>query len=335
MNEEQARALHAESLVVDAVCPLAQGNGRFLDWYREGGVKVLAPTVGSTETPKAVFNELGTWHRLLRERGDLQLVSTSAEVESALATKRLGLYFHIQGADPIENSLDLVDAYKSLGVGVVQLTYNIKNRVGDGCEERTDSGLSKFGVKLVERLNRCRVIVDCSHTGSRTSLDAIECSKGPVVLSHSNLVSVHRSARNASDELVSAIAKSGGLVGMVGFPAMVSASKTPTLDDFIDHIDAVVKLVGIDHVGLGLDYYLNQAGVAEDDVAMKGYRAAIASGVWGDAYPPPPHHYPDGINTPRTLPNFTIRLSQRGYSAADIRKVLGENWLRVMRAVWG
>jgi membrane dipeptidase len=335
MSSEIASVLHAQSIVIDAVCPLIADNPRYLEWYREGGVTVVAPTIATSENARTTLNRLATWHRLLREREDLLLVRRASDIKIAKQSGRLGLYFHFQGTDPIEDNLDLIDLYKSLGVGVVQLTYNVKNRVGDGCEERTDAGLSRFGIRLIERLNKARVIVDCTHTGLRTSLEAIDCSSEPVVLSHSNSASVHASARNVPDKLIDAIARSGGLVGIAGFPAMVAATTTPSLDHFIAHIDAIVQRAGIDHVGLGIDYYSGQAGVASDEVALRSYEAAVRSGAWGEAYPPPPHHYPAGIETPRTLAKLTDRLLGRGYSDGDARKILGENWLRLMRHVWG
>jgi membrane dipeptidase len=335
MTDQRAAALHAGSIVIDAVCPLAMDGPPYLDWYREGGVTALAPTVASTESTRTALNRIAAWHRMLGQNPELMLVRRSGDIEAAKQSGRLGVFFHIQGTDPIEENLDLVDLFKALGVGIIQLTYNVKNRVGDGCEERTDAGLSRFGVRLIERLNETRVIVDCSHTGLRTSLDAIECSKAPVVLSHSNCRSVHPSGRNVSDELIDAVARSGGLVGVVGFPAMVASTSRPSLDQFIAHIDAIVGRVGIDHVGLGIDYYLGQSGVASDEVALRDYNEAIRTGIWGAAYPPPPHHYPAGIDTPRTLPNLTRRLLERGYGDDDVRKILGGNWLRVMRRVWG
>jgi membrane dipeptidase len=116
---------------------------------------------------------------------------------------------------------------------------------------------------------------------------------------------------------------------------MVSAKSANSLDDFIAHIDTIVQRTGIDHVSLGIDYYTGQAGVASDEEAMRGYNQAVRSGIWGSAYPPPPHRYPAGIETPRTLQRLTARLLERGYAPEDVRKVLGENWLRVMRSVWG
>lgn len=335
MVDDTVRRVHAEGIVIDAACPLVMEEPHYLDWYREGGVTIVAPTVGGWDTIQATMSRIGSWWRLLGKRADVSLVRTSSDVEEVKAGGRIGVYFHLQGTDPIEGDLDLVDAYKALGVGVVQLTYNLRNRVGDGCEERTDSGLSRFGERLIGRLNDARVIVDCSHTGERTSLEAIERSSRPVILSHTNSRSVHPSARNASDALIKAIAASGGVVGIAGFPAMVANGSRPSLDAFVAHIDAVAANAGIDHVGLGIDYYWGQAGVAADETARSSYEAAVRSGRWGAAYPPPPHHYPSGIDTPRTLWALTDRLLSRGYRADDVHKVLGRNWLRVMRNVWG
>jgi membrane dipeptidase len=334
MGDIDPLKLHTDSIIIDAVSPLGS-DPVYIEWYRQGGVTTYAPSVGGTEGASASLNMLATWHRLIRERDDILLVRRAHDVEIAKQTGRLGIYLHFQGTDPIEVNLDLVDLYKALGVGMIQLTYNIRNRVGDGCEERTDSGLSRFGMKLIERLNQARVIVDCTHTGLRTSLEAIEYSKAPVVLSHSNVSDVHSSPRNVSNELIDAIARSGGVIGVVGFPGMVAQTAKPSLDQFIAHIDAIVERVGIDHVGLGIDYYSGQAGIASDESARRVYDGMVQTGLWSTAYPTPPHYYPAGIETPRTLSNLTCRLIDRGYKHADVGKVLGGNWLRVMRAVWG
>lgn len=327
--------VHAGSIVIDAVCPLVMDAPQYIEWYREGGVTAIAPTIASTESARATLNRLAAWHRMLREREDLLLVRRVGDIEIAKHSCRMGIYLHSQGTDPIEDNLDLIDLYKALGVGVVQLTYNVRNRVGDGCEERTDAGLSRFGIDLIERLNKARVIVDCTHAGFRTSMEAIECSSAPVILSHSNPASVHASDRNVCNDLIDAIAKSGGVIGVVGFPAMVAATPRPSLNNFVAHIDAIVRRVGIDHVGLGMDYYSGQSGVACDEEALVMYNRMVSAGIWGSAYPPPPHHYPAGIETPKTLPDLTCRLLERGYTEVDVQKILGRNWLRVMLSVWG
>jgi membrane dipeptidase len=132
------------------------------------------------------------------------------------------------------------------------------------------------------------------------------------------------------------VAATGGLVGAVGYPPFVSAAPRPSLDDFIRHIDHMVNLVGIDHVALGIDYFTGQHPIASDDVAVAIYKRLVDEGRWSPkAYPPPPYYYPAGIETPEGLPNLTARLLERGYAPADILKIMGGNWVRVFREVWG
>jgi membrane dipeptidase len=329
-------SVHSEAIVIDATCPLLNSQPQLVDWWIEGGATAAAPTVGGSESAGPTLVNLARWYRIIRDDPRLLLVRTAADIEAAKRAGQLGIIFHFQGTEPIEDNLDLVAVFKQLGIGIIQLAYNVKNRVGDGCEEHTDDGLSDFGVKLIATLNEARVIVDCSHTGRRTTLEAIERSTAPVVFSHASVAALKSSRRAIDDDQIRAVAASDGLVGAVGFPAFVSNALQPTLDQFIDHIDYIVNLVGIEHVGLGIDYYAGQAGVADLATARRMYDAAIAAGRWRpESYPPPPYYYPQGIETPRTLHNLTKRLLERGYSAQDTRKILGDNWLRVFRAVWG
>src|SRR5215472_15295837 len=127
MTDKTSEALHADSIVIDAVCPLVMHNPRYLDWYREGGVTALAPTVGGWEDARTTLNCIAAWRRVLREREDLVLVREARDIEIAKERGSLGIYLHLQGTDPIEDNLDLIDLYKALGVGVIQLTYNLKN----------------------------------------------------------------------------------------------------------------------------------------------------------------------------------------------------------------
>lgn len=330
-----AKSVHESAIVIDAVCPLLMDQ-RHLALYRSGGATAVAPTVGGSENAETALRTLGRWIKRIRTGDDLLLVRGAADIEAAKRERRLGIILHFQGTDPIEDDLDLVDAYKGIGVGMIQLTYNVKNRVGDGCEERTDAGLSRFGLDFIKRMNEARVVVDCSHTGFRTTMDAIEASKRPAVFSHAGALAVHPSPRNITDEQIRAVAATGGLVGVVGFPPFVSASPRPSLDDFVRHIDHMVNLTGIDHVALGIDYFTGQHPIAADAVAAALYQRLIDEGRWSPkAYTPPPYYYPAGIETPEGLPNLTHRLLQRGYGIEDVKKIMGGNWVRVFREVWG
>lgn len=332
----QADELHRDAIVIDAVAPLANTHPHLLDWWIEGGTTAVAPTVGGFHGPAETLANLARWQRRIAADPRLRQVFSAADVESARRDGTLGIIFHFQNTKPVWDDLDLVTAFKALGVGIIQLAYNVRNPIGDGCDERTDSGLSSLGLALIDRLNEERVIVDCSHTGYRTTMDALERTTRPAVFSHSNAKALVPSPRNITDDQIKAAAATGGLIGTVGFPAFVSASNRATLDQFIDHTAYVADLVGTDHIAFGIDYYAGQWGVAPDDEATAMYDASIKSGRWtAAAYPPPPYYYPEGIETPRTLQNMTRRMLERGFLPEDIRKFLGENWVRVYREVWG
>lgn len=330
-----ADSLHRDAIIIDATCPLARLHTH-VDWYREGGLTAIAPTItGASGNARSGFAMIGGWHRYVRERNDTLIVRSAADIETAKREGKLGLILHCQGTAIVEDEIDLLESYHAAGLRVVQLCYNTKNLVGDGASERTDAGLSHFGVRLIERCNTLGLLVDCSHTGHRTSMDAIDVSSTPVVISHANARAVQDNGRNVTDELIRAIAASGGVVGTVGFPPFLTWDGHPTLDQFIDDIAYKADLVGIDHTAIGIDYYEGQYPVEDDATAMTRYRNRLATGQWrAEEYPPPPYRFPEGIETPRTLPRLTERLVQRGFAEQDIRKVLGLNWMRVYREVW-
>ena len=329
-----AEALHKDTIIIDGVCPLLMEKAN-VDWYLDGGVTVAVPTVAIREPAEQTLRNLGAWLRFIDTDKRLRLVRNSNDVQQAKASNQMGIVFHLQGTDPVEDDLNLLDAYKKLGVGMVQLTYNVKNRVGDGACERTDDGLSIFGVELVKRCNELGIIVDGSHTGSRTTLEAIEATTKPFVFSHANSKALYDSPRNITDEQMKACAATGGLVGIVGFPGFLGSEVRPSLDRFITFIDYAVELIGPDHVGLGIDYYMGMSPIIPEDKALARYNDAVATGRWdAQIYPPPPHYFPSGIETPRSLMNLTAGLLDRGYAKETVTKIMGENWLRVFKECW-
>ena len=327
--------LHADSIVIDGVCPLLV-LPKTLDDYKRGGLTVVTPTVGSTSGAAETLKALGAWCKLLNERDDILLVRTASDVYKAKREGKLGIVLHFQGVEPLEKHLDYIDAYKSIGVGVIQLAYNERNRIGDGCEEPGNAGLSNFGREVIQRLNQAKIIVDCSHTGHRTTMEAIEISTSPVVFSHSNAYTIFPTKRNVKDDQIKAVAATGGLVGVVGSSFWVSADIPPTIDQFLDHLDYIAQLVGPQHVALGIDYFTGQDDYMSLEKQQEMYRYFTSSGRWDPAtYYAPPWPYPTGMETPDKFPNITAGLLKRGYSDSDVKGILGENWVRVYQAVWG
>ncbi|MEY9849985.1 membrane dipeptidase [Streptacidiphilus sp. BW17] len=329
--------LHRQSVVIDGCAPLIANAQGVLD-YMAGGFTAVAATVSdNVEGALGTLRNIGRAQKLIRSAGDaLTVIRSAGDIDAAKAAGKMGIILHFQGGDPIENRLDYIDAYKSMGVGMIQLTYNVKNRIGDGCEERTDAGLSRFGLDVIKRLNEARIVVDCSHTGYRTTMETIEASERPAVFSHAGVRAVHPSPRNILDDQIKAIAQSGGLVGANAYPPFVSGDKQPSLEQLIDHIKYIADLVGVDHIGLGLDYFDGQHPYSTDEEAQVFYNKFLESGEWSPAsYPPPPYLYPKGIETPDKAANLTEALLRAGFDTKEVQKIIGGNWMRVFREVWG
>jgi membrane dipeptidase len=272
----------------------------------------------------------------IQTRPELVLCRSAHDIRQAKKDGKLGIFYHFQGPSPLDISLDRVWYYKQMGVGVMQFAYNTRNPYANGITERVDGGLSILGQRLVKACNEARMIVDVSHTGAKSSFDAISASTEPVIISHGNARGLIDSPRNVNDDLIKAIAATGGFVGAVAFPPFVSKNKRPTMDDMVAMIDYLVELVGVDHVTMGLDYDRSTHGILPEEEVQAQYEMLLESGAWDQsAYPPPPYHYPEGMELPNTLHNLTGALLARGYSKEDLAKIWGGNWLRVIDLVWG
>lgn len=322
---EDARKLHDGAVVVDGTCPGVHWREN-VDTWLAGGATCCVVSVGAPLPPAGALYDLARTYDFIRRDERLSLVLSVADIRAAKEKGQLGVVLQFQGTEPLAYEPTLVEGYWRLGVRVVQLAYNRRGPVCDGCEEPVDGGLSRLGRRVIEELNRVGIAVDVSHTGVRSSLDAIEFSTAPVIASHSNAYNVHANSRNLSDEVIRGIAATGGVIGVNGFPSFVASTTEPTLDQYIDHMAYIGELVGVEHVAVGLDFWSG----SESD-----YRELVASGTWSaENYPPPPWPYPTGLGDASGLPILTERLLERGFSVADVSGILGENWLRVWTQIW-
>lgn len=321
-----ASTLRRDALCLDAAAPFINPHhvGRYLQQLQAGGVDAVLATVASIEDCRTATSCLGSWIEVERsERYPIRLCRTVRQLREAKRDGRIGNVLHMQGTDPIENDIDLIDAFHGLGVRVFQLTYNARSLVGDGCLESGNTGLSDFGRRAVRRMCDLDLVVDISHVGERTSLESIALAEGQVVATHANARAICDSPRNLTDEQIRAVVEAGGVIGLVAFPAFVTSDPEPTLDHLLRHADYLSELVGPEHVGLGFDFSQSD----EDSYAFYGYDERY--------YPRPPWTYPRGIRDWSDTPNVTAALGARGYSETEIRGILGENFLRVFERVWG
>ena len=227
--------------------------------------------------------------------------------------------------------LGLLELLYRFGLRVQQLTYNNHNLIGAGCmEPNGGAGLSKFGIQFVQKCNELGIVVDTGHCGYNTTMDACKYSKAPVVATHTGVEKIHPHARCKSDDEIRAIAETGGVVGIFAMPWFVADDPAnTTIEHFLDHIDYVVRLVGADHVGIGTDWPMPQTKWAA--VAFKNHVAASIGFAPGDG---PSTEWVHGLKDYRSFINVTRGLVSRGYSDMDIRKILGESWMRVFEQVW-
>ena len=240
---------------------------------------------------------------------------------------KFAMFLGVENSEQLGFDVDRVDVLYGLGLRCMGLSYNVRNPVADGRTERTDGGLSDFGLEVVARMNKLGIIVDAVHSGEQTTLDAASASSAPIIVSHTGARGVYDTKRMATDEELLALAGTGGLAGIHTGPNVLSNAPRQGVEVTVDHIDYCVKLMGIDHVAVGSDnYFGDKAMNVEYELGVdKGMRRYIATHA----------PYMEGIESPSEWPNITRELVKRDYSDEDIQKLIGGNTFRVVESVIG
>ena len=300
-----------------------------------GAVTAINATCATWEGFPATCDAIAAWVRRFEQRRQaIRPVRSVQDIYQAKKEGRVGVILGFQNASPIENQLDRIGLFAALGVRVIQLTYHERNLLGNGCFERVDDGLSNFGQMAVAEMNRCGILIDLSHVGDRTTLDTIACSSRSVAITHANARTYFDHPRNKPDDAIKALVERGGVIGATSISTFLRRGPDSTLDDFIDAIDHLVQLAGIEHVGFGTDYTQDQPG------SFWRYIGANQGSVYPSTFDDGTRDwttvqlYPPGLETPAALPTLWDALQRRGYGDGDIAKVMGGNWLRLFAEVW-
>lgn len=322
-----AETFHAEKTIVDGLNASWFFNDAVFDRLQKGGITAVNATVAAWHGPAETIDLIGQMYlQLEKHSGIATQVRSVDEIRQAKTRARTGFILGFQDTSPIADQLHLLRVYHELGIRIMQLTYNTENRVGFGCQAPQDKGLTDFGRQVIREMNRLGILIDLSHCGPRTTLEAIEYSELPVAITHANPSSQFAHPRNKTDDTIRALAEKGGMIGALSFPAMLTADLPATVDDYLDVIDYLVALVGIESVGLGPDFMEFMPKEIED--------AALAN------LPPemqelfrnmPPV---EGFASIAEMPNVSAGLLQRGYNEADVARIMGENWLSLYERVW-
>ena len=301
-----------------------------LEEYRACGVNYCSINIGMDMNPlEQILPVIAAFRARLAARPDRYLLPrTVAEIEAAAAEGRLAVGFDLEGAIPLRGRPEMVELFRDLGVRQIHFAYNRNNEVSGGCHDE-ERGLSALGRRMVEAMNRAGVLMDCSHTGRRASLEIMEASSAPVVFSHANPLALVEHGRNLSDEQIRRWAATGGVVCVSGVSRFLGRA-SPSAQDVARHAAYVAERVGIDHVGIGLDISFRQPGI--DDTPPGPHDP----GYWW----PPSAGYDRALST-STYPPVTAwrelpaALRALGMDDQDASKVMGGNMQRVARQVWG
>lgn len=265
----------------------------------------------------------------------LTKIRSVADIEDAKGTGRLGIIAGFQDGTAFDDRADRVDLFYHLGLRICQFTYNGRNLLADGCVEPADAGLSRLGHACIERMNALGILVDLSHVGLKSSWDAIRASTQPVAVTHSGARALADHARNKPDDMLKAIADRGGVVGAY-MMVYLREEGQPRLDDFMRHLEHLLRVCGEDHVGIGTD--LSTTPLDLNDEFRRRWREGVllrrrlgigAKGESEDVFA-----YIPELNTPRRLDLVAAAMSRAGHSDARIAKVLGGNWMRLLGDVW-
>ncbi|HEX8233657.1 MAG TPA: membrane dipeptidase [Caulobacteraceae bacterium] len=298
--------------------------------YRASGVTAIhnAVGIGGPAAYEESLTFLAAWQGFVGRNGDLfSLIGRASDLDKAKAQRKVGVIMGLQNAEQFREPKD-VQAFYELGLRCAQLTYNSQNLIGSGSTDRIDGGVSDFGAEIIAAMNKAGMLVDVSHSGDKTTLDAIEISKGPIAITHSNCRALNNHPRLKTDEAIRKCAGKGGVMGITEVRMFVRDKEPTTIEHMVDHIDHVVKLVGIEHVGIGSDSDLNGYDdmPAEQGKQLRaGYKSSYAFREKLDT---------DGFDHPRRVFDLTEALIRRGYSDQNIQLVLGGNFRRLLGEVW-
>ena len=311
---------------------------QYCNWNRElfedlwqGGITAVHATLVYWENTEESFQKIEGWKTNFDKHKDIIChAKTTNDILEAKKHNKVAIIFGFQNSAPIANDIFLVEKFFSKGLRFMQLTYNNQTPLAGGCFEAKDSGVSRFGLAVIEEMNRLGMIVDLSHAGRQTCLDAIKFSSKPVAISHANPTFFHQSLRNIDDEVLKELAKNNGFIGLSLYPYHLKNNGNCKVEDFCEMIKQLINLIGIDHIGIGSDLCKNWP----NEVVMW-----MRNGKWtkktdygesknnSSAWPEQPSWFTKGSD----IKNIYQSLLKNGINEEDTFKIIGKNWLKFMK----
>lgn len=331
LQKRKIDKLYKKAIVIDGLIIPRGWNEESFEALAKSGYTGFGTSLSSANL-KVALESLSEWRNRIDENPDRLIYAKSADdFIRAKKENKTAVLFGFQNATMIEKSIENINTLYDAGTRWIQLTYNQRNLLGDGCTERTNAGLSDFGIEAVERMNELGIIVDLSHCGRQTTNDGIKFSKSGATLNHTMCETLYKNhPRSKTDAQIKAMADKGGVMGIICLGYMIGpdpGGKT-TLETYVDHIDHAVKIGGIDHIGVAADFAiqgLQATGATREDWYVP--RLTRFKPSYEVRWPP----WIPELDKPDRYVHVARALDKRGYSSGDIEKILGQNWLRYFR----
>ena len=297
---------------------------------REGGLDAVHATLVYHETTRETLSRLGEWNRRFEAWPDLIMpVHVPQDIAVAQASGRVGIILGAQNCSPIEDDIDMVEVMRDLGLMIMQLTYNNQSLLACGCYEAEDSGITRFGRQVIREMNRVGMVIDMSHSAERSTLEAIEISERPVIISHANPESFHPAKRNKSDKVLKAIAESDGLLGFSAYPFHLHNGSDCTLTEYCEMIARTADLMGVEHLGIGTDLCQNQPVSILEWMRNGRWSKDMDYGEGSASNADWPRPLP-WLRDSRDFPNLIAGLRKVGMSEDEVAGIMGKNWVALL-----
>lgn len=299
---------------------------------REGGVDVVHATIAYHENFRETVERIVAWDRRFADNADLIVKASSlADIAAARQSGRTAILFGVQNPSPIEADLGLVSILYDLGLRFMQLTYNNQSLLGTGWQERHDGGLTRMGREVVLEMNRLGMVIDMSHAGEATTLDAIEASAAPVAVTHANPRWWRDTGRNVSDRVIDALAANDGMLGLSLYPHHLAGGSACALKAFCAMAARLADQIGVERIGIGSDLCQDHDDSVIGWMRNGRWTFASADNPNGPAVLPA---QPAWFTSNKDFPGIRTGLLQAGFSPAEADGIMGENWLALMRRVF-